>query len=379
MAKKNYNGVDPLKLEEVESNTIFTVSVGSRLYGIHNEDSDYDKAGVMMPSLKNLILAGLNDYDQFKYPGEDFTIFDIRKVFRLMLDNSPNMFDLLYAPESAYIKTSPEWEEVMANRDLFISKKCRYTFSGYAISQLRRIKTHRKYLLDPPTHRPERSEFGLPDTPIFPSSQLKGVLSSVLTIIPEEDKPDFIGHLDKIYRDYVSPLIAEYVVEQERTIAYEWLLAGIKAQANTLKHLPSFIKEEYLEMAHKELAFYQAKNDWDQYSSWKKSRNKNRAVLEEKFGYDTKHACHLVRLLRCGFEILDTGSLSVDRRGIDADELKHIRAGGWSFEKVEEYCEEMEGKLNDAYKSSKLQNSPQHSKAFSLCNDLIEGYLRRNL
>lgn len=365
------------KKKIVEKNTIYTVNVGSRLYGIHNEDSDYDKAGVMMPTFKNLILAGLDSFDQFKHSGEDFTIFEIRKVFRLLLDNSPNMFDLIYAPESAVIKSTPEWEQVMENRDLFISKKCRYTFSVYAISQLRRIRSHRKYLLDPPTHKPIREDFGLGDSPIFPTTQLKGILSSVLTIIPEEDKPDFLAKLEKVYRDYVSPLLAEFVVEEERALAYEWLAAGIRSQAKTIKNIPSFVKDEYVDIAQKEIAFYQASKDWDQFSAWKKSRNKKRATLEEKFGYDTKHACHLVRLLRCGVEILETGTLNVDRRGIDADELKSIRAGSWSFDKVEEYCEEMEIKLESAYKNSNLQMSPNHGKAFKLCNDLIEGYLKK--
>jgi len=362
-------------IKEVEENTIFITNIGSRLYGIHKEDSDYDKAGVMMPTLRNLIMQNLDSFDQYKYPEEDFTIYDIRKVFKLLLDNSPNMFDLIYAPEKAYIKITPFWEEVLSNRDLFISKKCRYTFSGYAISQLNRIKTHRKYLLDPPKGKPNRSDFGLPAIPVFPSSQLKGVLSSVLTIIPEARKSDFISELDKVYRDYVSPLIANYIATDERALAYEWLSLGIKAQASTLMHMPVFVKEEYLEMAIKEIAYYQASSDWSQYESWKKSRNKKRAVLEEKFGYDTKHACHLVRLLRCGLEILETGSLNVDRRGIDADELKYIRNGGWSFNKIEEYCSIMKKKLKSAYDSSSLPHKPDRGKAFKLCHRLVENYL----
>ncbi|AEZ66297.1 hypothetical protein phiTE_131 [Pectobacterium phage phiTE] len=38
-----------------------------------------------------------------------------------------------------------------------------------------------------------------------------------------------------------------------------------------------------------------------------KNRNAARHELEEKFGYDTKHAMHLVRLLRMSQEILETG------------------------------------------------------------------------
>jgi len=371
------------RIKEVEDNTIFVTGTGSRLYGIHNEDSDFDKTGVMMPTLKSLlkadlgVLSTLENPDQFKYPDTDYTVFDIRKVFRILIDNGPNMFDLLYSPESAIIKNTPIWEEVRANRDIFVSKKCRYTFSGYAVSQLLRIKTHRSYLLDPPTIKPERSNFKLPPLPIFPSAQIKGVLSSVLTIVQEDRKPLFIADLDKVYRDYVSPLLAEYVVPEERTLAYEWLLAGIKSQASTLLHIPSYVKEEYIEMARREISFYQANNEWSQYCTWKKNRNKSRAVLEEKFGYDTKHACHLVRLLRCGVELLETGSLSVDRRGIDADELKFIRSGGWSFEKIEEYCSTMDKKLEEAYTNSKIQLIPNSEKAYELCYRLVENYMNK--
>src|ERR1039458_5020213 len=35
----------------------------------------------------------------------------------------------------------------------------------------------------------------------------------------------------------------------------------------------------------------------DQYNGWKAQRNPKRAELEAKFGYDTKHAMHLVRLM----------------------------------------------------------------------------------
>lgn len=368
---------DKARQLEVEANTIYTVSIGSRLYGTHNADSDYDKAGVMVPTLRNLILSDMGGYEQFKYPEEDHTVFDIRKVFKLLLDNSPNMFDLIFAPESAVIKSSAIWDEVIANRELFLSRKCRYSFSGYAIAQLRRIRTHRKFLLDPPTKKPERSDFGLSDYPVFPSTQIKGVLSSVLGIIDEDRKPDFLFQLDKVYKDYVSPLLSEFVVEEERALAYEWLIAGIKAQANTILHIPTFVKDEYLEIARNEIAFYQANKDWVQFSEWKKSRNKSRSTLEEKFGYDTKHACHLVRLLRSGYELLVNGTLSVDRRGIDACELVSIRNGGWSFSQVEEYCDYMEGKLDEAYKSSILPYKPNHSSAMDLCNNLVEKYLSK--
>ena len=72
-----------------------------------------------------------------------------------------------------------------------------------------------------------------------------------------------------------------------------------------------------------------------------------RRELEIKSGYDTKHAAMLVRLLRVGYEILTTGKVIVKRP--DAEELLAVKNGAWSFEKVMEFKDEMEGKLEAEY------------------------------
>lgn len=69
---------------------------------------------------------------------------------------------------------------------------------------------------------------------------------------------------------------------------------------------------------------------WDSYQTWRSRRNPARAELERRHGYDTKHAMHLIRLMRMDLEVLETGDLRV-RRG-DADELSAIRDGAMSFD-----------------------------------------------
>lgn len=66
--------------------------------------------------------------------------------------------------------------------------------------------------------------------------------------------------------------------------------------------------------------------------TWKTHRNPARAELERQHGYDTKHAMHLIRLMRMGLEVLETGDLRVRRD--DADELLAIRNGAMSFDEV---------------------------------------------
>jgi hypothetical protein len=365
-----------MDIKYVEEHTIFETVVGSQAYGISTPESDFDKSGVMIPGPE--YFYGMDRFEQFNdFPGEDKTIFDIRKALTLIADNNPNMMDLLFIPERCVIKITPFWQTFIDNRDLFVSKKCRYTFSGYAFAQLERIKTHRKYLLDPPTIEPTRESFGLGSTSRFPTAQLKAIVYSAMgDFFIEEEKENFLDELDNIYSNYIMPLFTRYIKEDRRAMALEYLQVGIKSQSNTLKALgPSYIKDEYLEEATKELQFYNAKHDWDRYMQWKKSRNKERAVFEEKFGFDTKHAAHLVRLIRMCNEILITGKVNVDRTGIDADELRAIRQGTLSFEKLEEYAKKLDNEAGELYKTSKLQRSPNIKKIKELCVCTCEKHL----
>lgn len=58
-----------------------------------------------------------------------------------------------------------------------------------------------------------------------------------------------------------------------------------------------------------------------------------RKGIVDQFGYDTKNASHLIRLLRLGIEFITTGKLTV-KRTYDRDELIAIKRGQWSREKV---------------------------------------------
>jgi hypothetical protein len=159
----------------------------------------------------------------------------------------------------------------------------------------------------------------------------------------------------------------------------EWFQLGVKSQAKAFLSLGTqYVKDEYVDMAKKELAHYDAMEQWKRYQQWKKSRNKKRAVLEEKYGFDTKHAAHLVRLKRMGEEILKTGQVNVDRTNIDAEELVAIRNGAWDYEKIEEYAQD-ESLLNELYQTTDLRRSSDYAGINKLCIETVEGFLGREM
>ena len=81
-----------------------------------------------------------------------------------------------------------------------------------------------------------------------------------------------------------------------------------------------------------------------------------RKGLVDKFGYDTKNAQHLIRLLRQGIDALKTGEIVVERP--DANELKQIKLGEWSIEKVKREANDLFEVMKIALKESHLPERP---------------------
>ena len=90
-----------------------------------------------------------------------------------------------------------------------------------------------------------------------------------------------------------------------------------------------------------------------------------RKKLVEKYGYDTKNASHLIRLLRMGIEFLNDGELQVIRQ--DATQLLAIKNGEWSLEKVKAEAERLFISAEKAYILSKLPVKPDRKKINELC------------
>src|SRR5690606_9857781 len=110
--------------------------------------------------------------------------------------------------------------------------------------------------------------------------------------------------------------------------------------------------ENFLELLERERAYQSKQREWEQYQHWKKTRNPARHALEEKYGFDTKHAMHLVRLMRMCREILETGKVLVKRP--DAEELLSIRNGAWSYEQLEEWAAREDKALEEVMRASRL-------------------------
>jgi predicted nucleotidyltransferase len=280
-----------------ESNLIYKVVAGSQAYGLDRPESDLDVRGVCIPPRRYLL--GLSAFEQWEEQDEsgDTTIYALAKFVSLALACNPNIIELLYTDPRHVLYIDTYGQRLVEHRHLFLSKQARHTFAGYAISQLRRIERHHRWLVNPPDHKPTQEEFGGWSV---------------------EGRYKFPDH--EAYQAYQA----------------------------ALKH-------------------------WNQYQTWRKDRNPARAELERRYGYDTKHAMHLLRLLKMGAEILETGHVQVYRP--DREWLAAVRDGLLTYEELLELAASYEARLGHLYERSTLPDEPDSEAAEALVVELQERFL----
>jgi uncharacterized protein len=343
----------------IKDKTVYITRHGSKAYGTDVEGSDEDFKGITIPT-KEYFLGSQNKFEQAELHEPDAVIYEIRKFFNLAAASNPNVIEVLYTDPSDHILVDPIGEIILNNRDNFLSKRIKHTFSGYAISQLKRIKLHRRYLLNPPKVFPTRKDFGLPEQSLIPQDQL---LAAESEIQKELDKLnfDFMEELSEPMKISIRNTIVELLANLKLNSDTQWLGAARKVGMD----------DNFIEIMQRERAYKNIKTEWDNYQTWKKNRNPKRAADEAKYGIDCKHSYHLIRLMKMCREILTTGKVIVKRP--DREELLEIRNGQWSYEKIVEFAENEDKALQEIYNTCTiLPKIPNQKLIDNLCIQLVE-------
>ena len=342
---------------------------GSHAYGTNLPTSDMDLRGIFIAP-KEYYLGFQNVIEQVEQKEPDFVAFELRKFMRLAADANPNVLELLYTDESDHLVTSPAFQILQERRDLFLSRKAKHTFAGYAASQLKRINTHYRWLKNPPQAPPTRAVFGLPERTVIPADQLAAAYAAIQKQLDEwswHELESVDPSIRQALKDEFARRLAEITSWSWKDVeANTWLAAARQVGFDT----------NFIELLDHERRYTGKLREWQHYNDWKRNRNPDRAILEEKYGFDTKHGMHLVRLLRMCREILTLGQVVVRRP--DAQDLLAIRSGEWSYEKLVTWAEEEDRALEELAKTSKLPKTPDRAKLDELCVNLVQWSFSQN-
>lgn len=368
------------------SDTFLLTVCGSRAYGMATSESDLGVKGVMMlprsryfdpltPQTEQIddrvkvreALETLAETDShlsamISNPVEG-TVYELRKFIQLASAGNPNILDVLFCREEEVILSSAAGARLRENAGLFVTARVRHAFSGYAFSQLKRIKTHRGWLINPPKGKPSREEYGLPEVASIPEDQLAAAnalvqkqLDSWEIDFQSVEEPERIQVLSN-----VEKMLTEVIGSSDK-----WASA-----ARTVG-----LSDNVIHTMQQERAYQNASLHYKQYRHWKVSRNPLRSELEAQHGYDTKHASHLVRLLLMGKEILLTGKVNVWRE--DHDELLAIRRGAWDYDRLLQWAEDQEAEITRIYKNREyvVPDNPDRAAITKLALSIYEEELR---
>lgn len=349
-----------MNLDWLDKHTIYVTLHGSQAYGLANEFSDTDVKGICIPPREveyhlyhrfeqaensPALEARLSHLKNLKNPKFESTIYSLRKFFLLAAEVNPNIIELLWTDPKDHFVSHSTMEKVIAHRHLFLSNKARYTFAGYAMAQAKKIERHRKWIVLGEVVPPKREDFGLPALQPKGVEEVNGYMKAKVEQWNLNQFP-----VDEMLRAELKDTIWELLTNvsgREISVA-NWPDEYHAGVLNKMKQDFS-LKDEVVAFINAERAYMKAKQVYDSWISWKKERNPARRALEEKSGYDTKHASHLVRLMRMGYEILTEGKVLVNRNGVDAEELLAVKNGAWSFDQVMEFKDSMEKKLDAEY------------------------------
>lgn len=100
----------------------------------------------------------------------------------------------------------------------------------------------------------------------------------------------------------------------------------------------------------------------------KGQKNIHRAELEEKHGYDTKYAMHVIRLYGEAKELMQSGRITLPRP--NKDELIEIRKGKYSLAEIQQLGRELESEALAAQVSSPLPDKVDRDAISELVTDV---------
>lgn len=331
----NKTKYDFIRNFQSERNVILLAIGGSRSYGTDTENSDWDWRGVALNSKKEILTN--KNFEQFVNEDTDTTIYSFNKFVSLLINCNPNTIEILGCKPEHYVYLSPVGKELLDNRHLFLSKKCIYSFGGYANQQLWRLSNKSARL-------------------VSQEEQERHILSSIQSAATT---------FKNKFALYDDDSIRLYVDKSEREEYDSEIFMDIN-----LKHYP--------------LRDY--KGMWGEMNNivkdYAKIGKRNSHAIER--GKLSKHMMHLIRLYLMCLDILENGEI-VTYREKDHDFLMEIRNGKYLDENRQpiaefyEIVEEFEAKMQNARETTALPENPDYKKIQEFVMSVNERIVRGDI
>lgn len=322
-----------------------SISYGTNLPG----KGDVDLRGFAFEKKSDLI--GFTEFNEFVETDTDTTIYGVNKYISLLEKCNPNIIESLGCREDHYFYLSDTAKKIIDNTEIFLSQIAFNSFGGYASQQLSRL------------------ENALSLNSVDAKKKLEHLLRSLENAVRSFAERyqiidyDFTNFYHKKMPLHGKNGLCIYIGETDKNIGEE-VLIDLKVENYPVRDLAAIFSE--MSAISK---------------TYNKLNQRNKKKDEEHLD---KHAMHLIRLYYMAFDILENHKV-ITFRDKERDELLAIRQGKYrkedgSYEKsFFEYRDELEKRLNYAYKHTTLPEKPDREKIQELVIEINESIIKENI
>ena len=297
---------------------------GSHAYGLATEASDEDFRGVFYAPKRAFYAS---DYPaQVSDATNDVVYYELGRFLELLGKANPTALELLATAGEHVLYRHPVMTSLRVED--FLTKACKDTFTGYAITQIRKARGLNKKVHNPyPKARKRVEEFCYVITegqsrPLPRWAAAQGFSVDALALVA-------VAHARGVYAVYHDPIGRWARGISSGPLANQVNLSSVPKGERCLAYL-AFNKDGYSVYCrnHRE------------YWAWVEDRNDVRyeGTLAHGQGYDAKNMMHTLRLLDMAEEIFRVGQLNVLRP--DRDFLLRVKRGAFTLDEVLEMAEQ---------------------------------------
>lgn len=341
--------------EEVKPYLIYEVIAGSRAYGLDLPTSDTEIRGIYM--LPNEYLLSTGYCEQVNNPSNDIVYYELNRFVSLLAQNNPNILEELFVPEDKILLMSDKIKPLYDNRLKFLTTKCRNTFGGYSISQIKKARGLNKKIVNPIA----KEKLDILDFCYIFEKDNGYMMLAKQWLHKHNKKQELCGlsempNGDQLYKLYYDTL-AEVKTENPRYSHIETYnfrgLIGDDSQELRHSEIPKgHLLEAFLWFNLNGYSTYC--KDYKEYWEWVDKRNPVRFNDNAKHGkgYDGKNLMHCLRMLDMAIEVAEGKGVNLVRP--NREWLLSVRRGEASYDEIIELIEQKKIQMDEAFGKSIL-------------------------
>lgn len=347
--------MEDFNFEVAEKHLLYKAIVGSKAYGLDLPTSDTDIRGIFLQP--NDYRLGLGYKEQLNDTKNDIVYYELNRFISLLANNNPNIIENLFVPEDKILYIDPKIKPLYDNRLKFLTKKIRFTFGGYSISQIKKARGLNKKIVNP---MEKTRKTPLDFCYIFEKED--GYMMLAAQWLKKHNKnQNYIGlsempngiQLYKIYYDWLAetksdnPRYTEIVPQGFRGIIAE--------NGQDIRHseIPKNYQLDAFMFFNKD-GYSSYCKDYKEYWDWVDKRNPVR--FNDNIGhnqnYDGKNMMHCLRMLDMAIEVAEGKGVNLVRP--NREWLLSVRKGQVKYDEIINLIEEKKNKMDEAFIKSDL-------------------------